>query len=163
MQVDGWGRRPLLLGGIGGMVLALLLLGASSSDWGLALLGSTASSSTAASSTGLLDAAVGGGQQAVPAGALVSAGALLLYVGCYQVGLMTSPVLNYLRVFGTPKVGMQAEVDLHEIMPAVSPAAPSNPTHTPHRCNIVCMCTLSGCLWGPGGICVWPSMTDQHE
>jgi hypothetical protein len=51
-----WGRRPLLLAGVSGMVAALLALGS---------------------------AQAGGG--AAGAAAWVSVGALLLYVGCYQV------------------------------------------------------------------------------
>lgn len=64
--VDKLGRRPLLLGGVGGMVVALLLL-------------------TAAQ--GGVDAAAGAaaGAADVGAAAWLSAAALLLYVGCYQV------------------------------------------------------------------------------
>lgn len=37
-QVDGWGRRPLLLGGVSGMCVALLALGALQSEWASELL-----------------------------------------------------------------------------------------------------------------------------
>eukprot|EP00878_Enallax_costatus_P029261 GHUV01031709.1.p1 GENE.GHUV01031709.1~~GHUV01031709.1.p1 ORF type:complete len:389 (+),score=104.35 GHUV01031709.1:962-2128(+) len=63
--VDKLGRRPLLLGGVGGMVVALLLL-------------------TAAQ--GGVDAAAGAaGVADVGGAAWLSAAALLLYVGCYQI------------------------------------------------------------------------------
>lgn len=64
--VDKLGRRPLLLGGVGGMVVALLLLTAAQGGVELAAAGA---------------AAGGGGLSA----AWVSAVALLLYVGCYQI------------------------------------------------------------------------------
>lgn len=67
--VDKLGRRPLLLGGVSGMVVALLLL-------------------TAAQGGVELAAAAGGAGAAATGGvsaAWVSAIALLLYVGCYQV------------------------------------------------------------------------------
>ena len=59
--VDRLGRRPLLLGGVSGMVLALLVLG--STTPGSPLLS-------------LTDAELASG---------ASVGALLLFVGCYQV------------------------------------------------------------------------------
>ena len=56
--VDSWGRRPLLLAGVGGIVASLLALGAAGSGW-------------------------------LPFGegtlAWTNLGALLLYVGSYQV------------------------------------------------------------------------------
>lgn len=61
--VDRLGRRPLLLTGVSGMVFALIAL---------------------AASTGSLEAA-GAAAGADPMLAAVSVGALLLYVGCYQV------------------------------------------------------------------------------
>lgn len=66
--VDKLGRRPLLLGGVGGMVVALLLLTAAQGGV------DAAAASTAAD-------AVGGA-------AWLSAVALLLYVGCYQVSIV---------------------------------------------------------------------------
>lgn len=62
--VDKVGRRPLLLGGVSGMVVALLLL--------------------TAAQGGIDLAAAAGGVGGVSA-AWVSAAALLLYVGCYQI------------------------------------------------------------------------------
>jgi MFS family permease len=62
--VDKLGRRPLLLGGVSGMVVALLLL--------------------TAAQGGIDLAAAAGGVGGVSA-AWVSAAALLLYVGCYQI------------------------------------------------------------------------------
>lgn len=66
--VDRLGRRPLLLGGVGGMVVALLLLTAAQG-------GVDASAVKAAE----VAAESAGGA------AWLSAVALLLYVGCYQV------------------------------------------------------------------------------
>lgn len=66
--VDKLGRRPLLLGGVGGMVVALLLLTAAQGGVDVAAAAGAA-------------AAGGGGISA----AWVSAIALLLYVGCYQI------------------------------------------------------------------------------
>lgn len=63
--VDKLGRRPLLLGGVGGMVIALLLLTAAQGGVDVAAAAGAA----------------GGGVSA----AWVSAIALLLYVGCYQI------------------------------------------------------------------------------
>lgn len=63
--VDKLGRRPLLLGGVGGMVVALLLLTAAQGGVDVAAAAGAA----------------GGGVSA----AWVSAIALLLYVGCYQI------------------------------------------------------------------------------
>ncbi len=57
--VDSWGRRPLLLWGVGGLTGALVVLGAT-------------------------QAGLAPGDSAV--GAWTSVVALLLYVGCYQVG-----------------------------------------------------------------------------
>jgi MFS family permease len=57
--VDSWGRRPLLLYGVSGMVLSLLALGFTQ----------------AGPAGGALDGAA----------AWASVGALLLYVGCYQM------------------------------------------------------------------------------
>lgn len=65
--VDKLGRRPLLLGGVGGMVVALLLLTAAQGGVDVAAAAGAA--------------AAGGGISA----AWVSAIALLLYVGCYQI------------------------------------------------------------------------------
>jgi len=62
--VDKLGRRPLLLGGVAGMVVALLLL--------------------TAAQGGVEVAAAAGAAGGVSA-AWVSAMALLLYVGCYQI------------------------------------------------------------------------------
>jgi hypothetical protein len=67
--VDKLGRRPLLLGGVSGMVVALLLLTAAQ--------GGVEVAAAAGGAAG----AGGGGVSA----AWVSAAALLLYVGCYQV------------------------------------------------------------------------------
>ncbi len=58
LKVDSWGRRPLLLYGVSGMVAALLALGVAQSGGGAGLDG---------------------------AAAWTSVGALLLYVGCYQM------------------------------------------------------------------------------
>lgn len=62
--VDRLGRRPLLLAGVSGMVVALLLLTATQGD-------AEAASAAAAAAPGST--------------AWLSAAALLLYVGCYQV------------------------------------------------------------------------------
>lgn len=62
-SVDSVGRRPLLLAGVSGMVVALLLL---------------------TGAQGGVDAAAGAAGAAGSA-AWISAAALLLYVGCYQV------------------------------------------------------------------------------
>lgn len=66
--VDKLGRRPLLLAGVGGMVVALLMLTAAQGGVELAAAGGAA-------------AGAAGGISA----AWVSAIALLLYVGCYQI------------------------------------------------------------------------------
>lgn len=63
-SVDKLGRRPLLLFGVSGMVAALLALTAAQG-------GVDAANAAAAGGTGA---------------AWLSAGALLVYVGCYQVG-----------------------------------------------------------------------------
>eukprot|EP00879_Flechtneria_rotunda_P019808 GHRR01020821.1.p1 GENE.GHRR01020821.1~~GHRR01020821.1.p1 ORF type:complete len:201 (+),score=76.92 GHRR01020821.1:193-795(+) len=73
--VDKLGRRPLLLGGVAGMVLALVLLTLAQGEVDSAAVQGAASA-----------AAAGG----VGVGAAwLSAVALLLYVGCYQVSTVT--------------------------------------------------------------------------
>jgi hypothetical protein len=87
--VDKLGRRPLLLGGVGGMVVALLLL-------------------TAAQ--GGVDVAAAAGAAGGVSAAWVSAMALLLYVGCYQISFGPISWLIVGEVFPLAVSGDQGDV-----------------------------------------------------